>query len=399
MKQVLAVSLRLALPVFALLALSSASLFAAEPAGPYRLQPGDEIAVGVSPQKGFDAAGILLPDGFIYLKNVGKLKAAGLTIDELTELVRKALEVDLVEPRVIVSLVKTAPPPNEKPVRQGQITVVGAVAKTGPMALEQGLRVRKAIDLAGGVLKDADLKAIVIFHADLTRTIVDLSTDERIGDPRHNRTLQDGDSVEVRLLPARVDRPVRIGGAVINPGLYELKPGMTLEDLIVTAGKLNSLADIERIDFRREGMLPERVNLVERQKLGLGGKLTLQPGDEFFVPEQRDRLILIGAVPRPGPQALKPGTRLVDFFLHGGPELAGALNTATAELEQVELIRPGQVSRKLNLRQALKQMGHRDNIELSAGDVLFLPPKKAARRGPLEYLSQLGPLGFLFGLL
>ncbi len=384
--------------------LATVPAFAAEQAAPdakapipaYRLCAGDEVAVAVAPQKGFDSGGIVLPDGSLYLRNVGKVRAAGMTIDELTAHILKVLDADLVDPRVTVSLVKTAPTVE---VKAGQVTLVGAVAKSGPLALEPGLRVRKALDLAGGTLKDADLKNVVILHPDLTRTVVDLSTDQRVSDPAHNRTLKDGDSIEVKFLAVVVARPVRIAGQVLNPGQYDLKAGMTVEDLVITAGKLSSLADVEKVELRRTGEAPRQINLVERQKLGLAGKVTLSEGDEIFIPEQRDRVILIGAVPRPGPHAIKPGTSLARFFLDGSPELAAALNPAVVDLGDVQLIRPGQKPVKINLARALKKPEDRDNVALQAGDVLFLPPRKTPRRDPLDYLAGgFGPLGLLFGL-
>src|SRR5579864_6061948 len=53
--------------------------------GPYRFHAGDEIEVSVNPQKEYDCSGIILPDGMLYLKNIGGIKAQGLTIPELAE--------------------------------------------------------------------------------------------------------------------------------------------------------------------------------------------------------------------------------------------------------------------------------------------------------------------------
>lgn len=370
------------------------------PKGPYRLQPGDEIAVAVTPQKGFDTGGVILPDGALYLKNIGKIEAAGLTIEALTERIRKVLDQELVEPNVTVSLVRMAPPPAPRPmVKPGKVTVVGGVARTGPIDLEEGLRVRKALDLAGGTVKEADLTRVVILHRDLTQTIVDLSTLERVSDPAHNRLLQDGDSIEVRLLPAASMRLVRIAGQVANPNQYELKPGMTLEDLILAAGKLTTLADLERIELRRANGKRETIHLPDRLKQGLNGKVLLDAGDEVFIPELGDRVILLGVVPRPGPTGLKPGIRVRDFFLAGSPEVSMALNPAVVDLDDVELLRPGQPSRKLDLKAVLKRADHKDNLALQSGDVLFLPPREFRnRRSVLDYAAQLGPLSFLFGL-
>ncbi len=366
----------------------------------YRLQPGDEVSIAVLPRKEFDCAGLILPDGMLYLPNIGGLKAAGMTIPELAGAVRKVLEEELVEPRVTVALARMAPPPAEKPARPGTITLIGAVPRTGPLPLEMGLRVRRALDLAGGTDPDADLTQIVILHADLTRTLVDLSTDERVSNPAHNRLLQDGDSIEIRRKPVvrKEASRVRISGEVQTPGPYDLRDGMTLEDLIIAAGKLRPLADVERVELHRPGKPVTFFNLEALRKQGPAGKVLLQSGDEVYVHEQASRIALIGAVQNPGPRALKPGLKLRELMVGGAADIVSAANPAVVDLGAVQLLRGGKPALKLNLREVLRKPEHRDNIALESGDVLFFPPRKGLRRNPLDYVGQLGSLGFLFGL-
>jgi protein involved in polysaccharide export with SLBB domain len=373
---------------------------AAAPKGAYRLQAGDEIAVAVSPQKGYDGAGIVLPDGVVYLRKVGKLRAVGLTLDELQEAIRKVLNEELVDPEVLVTLTKMAPPPPEpsrEPIKIGKIAVVGGVVKTGPLDLEEGLRVRRALDLAGGTVKEADLANILIIHKDLTRSIVDLSNEERVSDPAHNRVLKDGDSIEVKLVPVVEKRTpmVRIRGQVITPGQYELKAGMTLEDLIIAAGRLTTLADVEAVQLQPAGGAVRTVNLFTLQEQGLNGKIFLKEGDEVFVPQAENRVLVVGAVDKPGPRSFKPGQKLRDFLLLSQQD-ATAFNPANINLPGAEIIRRGDKAvTKVNLREVLKTETHKDNLELQNGDVLFLPPKRGPRK---SILDTLGPVGWMFGL-
>lgn len=366
----------------------------------YRLRPGDEVSISVLPRKEFDCAGLILPDGMLYLPNIGGLKAGGLTIPALADAVRLVLEEELVAPRVTVALARMAPPPAARPAKPGTVTLVGAVPRTGPLPLEEGLRLRRALDLAGGTDPQADLTQIVILHADLTRTVVDLSTDALVSNPAHNRLLKDGDSVEVRRKPAvRKETPrVRISGEVQTPGPYDLQDGMTLEDLIIAAGKLRPLADVEQVELHRSGKPVAFFNLEALRKQGPSGKVLLQPGDEVYVHEQSSRIALIGAVQNPGPRALKPGLKLRELLVEGEADIVSAANPAVVDLGGVQLLRGGKPAVKLNLREVLRKPEHRDNIALQSGDVLFFPPRKGLRRNPLDYAGQLGSLGFLFGL-
>jgi len=376
---------------------------AAAPEGPYKLRPGDEIEVSVVPQKEFDCGGILLPDGMLYLKGIGGLKAGGLTISDLRKEIVKLLDSELVDPRITVAVVRMAPKEEEKAPKIGRITVVGAVQRAQTVELEEGLRVRKALDLAGGVEKDADLTKIIILHPDLTQTKVDLSTNERLSDPAHNRLLKDGDSVEVPAKEKAADivGSVRIRGQVLNPGSYELKTGMTVEDLIVLAGKLKPLANIQQVSVQRKDKPAQTVDLVALSKKAEGGDVLLEPGDAVFIPEHENTVLVIGAVQNPGYRPFKPGQKILDFLV-GGPdsESAAALNPAIVDLTKVEITRKGQAAPlKVNLADVRKKPDHKDNLTLESGDMVFMPPRteKTQKKGVLDYIQQISPLGFLFG--
>jgi polysaccharide export outer membrane protein len=429
----------------------------------YKLQPGDEIAVSVTPRKEFDCEAILSPDGMLYLKSIGTLKAAGLTVPELTEQIRAVLAKQLRKPRVTVTLLKIAPPPlvvlpkvtvggavakpgpldleeglrvrkalelaggpnkdadlsnitivhkdltktvvdlstvervtnaaHNRLLQPGDsvdvpsllkksVTVGGAVAKPGPIDLESGLRVKKLIDLAGGVGKDADLSRVTIVHGDLTRTVVDLSTAERVSDPAHNLLLADGDSVEVPLLFK--SGTVSIDGAVQNPSTVDLKPGMALEDLILAAGKLTTLADVEHVQLRRAGQPVRTINLMEEQKQGVG-RVLLEPGDSVHVSEQNNRVLLLGALDKPGFRPFEPGTKLRDFLTDGSLDSANALDGSKVDLKNVQIIRKGQPTVKVNVNQVLKNEKDKGNVALQSGDVLFLPARDTTvKASPLE---------------
>lgn len=368
----------------------------------YRLRPGDEISVSVLPQKEYDCSGVILPDGRVYLRTVGALVVEGLTVPALEELIRKKLEEELVEPVVRVALVRLAPPPEARMTVEpppGKITLVGAVGRTGILQLEPGLRLRKALDLAGGASRDADLTRVSIIHPDLTRTIVDISTPERVSDPRHNVLLKDGDSVEVPLLPpapVQVANPVRIAGEVANPGQFELKQGMTLEDLIIAAGRLTVVADLSNVELRRETG-PITINLLDQREQGLNGKILLQPGDEVYVPAAKDTVLLIGSVQNPGSRPLKPGITIRDFFL--SPEQAAAVAPANQNLDATRVIRRGAKEPiRVDLDDVLKKPKRKDNVTLQPGDVIFIPPRDNRRNNLLDTMWRLLPTGFLFSL-
>jgi protein involved in polysaccharide export with SLBB domain len=384
--------------------------------GPYRLQPGDQISVAVTPQKGFDTDGLVLPDGMIYLDNVGPIQAAGLTIDELTAKVKKALEEELLDPRVTVVLTDLAPEPPEKPElpeKERLVTVVGAVKGGGQIVLEEGLRLRKAIDLAGGPSEDADLTQVSVIHDDLTRSVYDLSRPETVADPKLNIPLREDDSVDVPHLRRANEIVGRasIIGQVEKPGLYDIRRGMTLVELVVDAGKLTPLADVEKVVLRRGGKTSP-VNFSEQIAKGLDSQMVVEAGDEVFVPEAKSQIIVIGGVAEPGPRPIKPGQTLRDFLTQGD---AGTLQTEPlkgtgiqildpekVDLKSCMLIRRGQKALKLNLENVVAKGAEKENVQLASGDILYLTPRFQTSRTRLpfySYVTGLQGLQSIFNLL
>jgi polysaccharide export outer membrane protein len=58
---------------------------------PYRLNPGDQIQILVEDEPDLSGEVTVGPDGFIRLRLVGSIQAAGLTVDELAAQIEKAL--------------------------------------------------------------------------------------------------------------------------------------------------------------------------------------------------------------------------------------------------------------------------------------------------------------------
>jgi protein involved in polysaccharide export with SLBB domain len=208
--------------------------------------------------------------------------------------------------------------------------------------------------------------------------------------------------VEVPSLPpavAVVANPVRVTGQVASPGQFELKQGMTVEDLLITAGRPTPLADLAHLEFRRAGQEPKTINLFEQREKGLNGNMKLEPGDELYIPEVKDTLLLIGAVTAPGARPVKDGTTIREFFL--APEQAASINPSSQNLDEVRVIRQGlKEPMKVDVDGVLKKPNRKDNITLRVGDVIFISPRDAQQnRGILGGLGGLLPAGWLFNFL
>src|SRR5438445_8509242 len=128
--------------------------FVAQPGGAaagYRFAPGDTIDVTVAPQRDFDRTLTIQPDGKISYPVAGQLKAAGSTVEQLTEKLRQGLTRDLVKPHVTVTLKQI----NNQAVPR--ISLLGAVRNPGVFPSKDWTTVAVIVAAGGGPLPLANV--------------------------------------------------------------------------------------------------------------------------------------------------------------------------------------------------------------------------------------------------
>lgn len=448
------------------------------PDAAYRVQPGDEVTVEVSPRIEYGSVGTVQPDGQLRLKSVQAFKAAGMTLEEIKVIITKDLGVILRSPAIDVRLTRLGNPPVK---RIEKVTITGSVNRPGIIELEPGLRLRKAIDLAGGYALDADLVHVHLIRPDLSRIIVDLSAPQALTDVRKNLELQDGDSIEVLSLKkvyfitgavaksgvvefqdeVHLDRAVQlaqategadlsrvavkgkdnnqefydlkslrsedllnpkrnpvlrdgdtivldleyepgfvtIAGAVDKPATYPVRGRMTIQDLILAAGKLQIMANIEAITLEREGKI-ETINLVEEHEQGRLSELVLLPGDRVVIPRYKETVRLVAPVQNPGERPLRKPMTVLEFLMQGQGDSSALLNSSLVDLKSIEVLRVGQEKKiKFDLKKAIVNPKDKANIMLADGDTLWIEAKEAKSNrmgGLLNALPWVGTLAQLF---
>ncbi|MCS7254753.1 MAG: SLBB domain-containing protein [Armatimonadota bacterium] len=146
----------------------------------------------------------------------------------------------------------------QEPERQDQfVTISGAVQRPGIYPLTEGMSIKDLIYLAGGLLPNAHKVAEIgrpmgekgteILYVDLEKLL-----DE--GDESHNMRLQNNDRINIKLVKeyVRTVRTVKITGEVKYPGVYAIRRGETLYQLIQRAGGLTEVAFPDGVIFRRQ---------------------------------------------------------------------------------------------------------------------------------------------------
>ncbi|HEY8486508.1 MAG TPA: polysaccharide biosynthesis/export family protein, partial [Limnochordales bacterium] len=199
--------------------------------GPYRLGPGDVLAIGVWGYPDLTSVVEVRPDGYVAFPLVGEVLAEGLTPGELAAVLGEGLRQYVREPRVTVSL---------QQMRSIQASILGAVRNPGTYPMRYDARVSDLVGRAGGLLDEADPKGAVLTRTrpDGSLTTMRLDLEAILQGASPPPSLAAGDVVYVP--PAR---PAVVLGAVNSPGQFRVRSGMRVLELLAAAGGLQRRAD------------------------------------------------------------------------------------------------------------------------------------------------------------
>lgn len=358
----------------------------------YILAPGDVIEISLSSHTGYDRTMPIQPDGRLHYPMAGEILAAGLTLAQLGKQLEEALNVELIDPRVTVSLKES------RRDQTRQVTLLGAVRSPGVYALKTRGSLAELLATAGGPLPGADLERITVSGLDRSRVrTVDFSRVAQTGRVEDDVPLEAGDLV---IVPTGVAPTitVQVAGQVARPGSFEIPRESRAMEAITQAGGPTPQADLSRLRLTREGRT-EILNLEPAAAEGATGSsanLPLQAGDSILVPEHESRVYLLGSVASPGTYPLRGEDRLFDVITRAGGPGTGADLGKCLLIRRDEQNQP--VARKLDLKPMLTKGDMKLNLSLQPGDVVLIPSKNP--RHPSRGLTGLlAPFTTLFGLL
>jgi polysaccharide biosynthesis/export protein len=228
-----------AIGLAALLVVAGLTCDPASAAG-HRLVPADTVQIHVVNQADLDTQARVEQDGTITFPYVGRLRVAGLTEDQVANIVKTALEkADVVkQPQVLVSLLNFG----------AQISVEGAVATPGILPIDRPTTLTQVLARAGG-LRDTAGNVITlrrpsgrgqqVFHYDLK----DLMTGKINGSAI---IVQNNDEVYVDTTPVYF-----LYGYVARAGQYPLARTLSVQQALAAGGGISELGSEWRIKIRR----------------------------------------------------------------------------------------------------------------------------------------------------
>ena len=284
------------------------------------------------------------------------------------------------------------------------ISVDGAVRRPAIYELKGEKTVAEAVDIAGGLLPDADMKL-----GQLERIFPSRSREMRNIDltTASGRSMEvaNGDTIRIPLIRPTLENSVVLSGYVFRPGQFEYHPGMRLSDVLGSFDELRPNADQGYIMIRREIPPDERVEVLSadlRRALAARGSDAdpeLRPRDRIFVfdlssdrerilapiirelqlqasPEKPEQVVSIdGRVKAPGHYPLEPSMHVSDLIRAGG-SLEDSAFRGQAEITRYE-VRDGD-ARKTELISvdlaAVRRGDAGSDVLLRPYDVLVIKP-------------------------
>jgi len=284
------------------------------------------------------------------------------------------------------------------------MAVDGAVRRPAIYELKGEKTVGQAIEIAGGLLSDADEKLGQLERI-LPSRLHEMRNIDLTKPAGRGMEIADGDKLRIPAIRPTLENSVVLTGFVFRPGQFEYHPGLRLTDILTSFDELRPNADQRYIMIRREVPPNETVQVLSadlQRALAARGSAAdpeLRPRDKIYVfdlstdrerilgpvirqlqlqatPEQPEQVVSIdGRVKAPGHYPLEPAMHVSDLIRAGG-SLEDAAFRGEAEITRYE-VTPGD-ARKTELiavdLAAIRRGDAGADLLLKPYDVLIIKP-------------------------
>jgi len=264
--------------------------------------------------------------------------------------------------------------------KKNMVAVVGEVEVPGVYEMEDGARLLDAIAAGEGLTDRSNRGEAIVLRATQKNNTVDLAAALAKPGTDANTLLRAGDTVIIK----EARNEVAVLGAVELPGAFYAATGLTAAQAIALAGGAAHNADLANVKLLRRGEDPQMLDLqplVERTReidleefAAAGDDVVLMFGDTLVVPERLERVIVLGAVGRPGTYPIRPGDRVTDAVATAGGYKPGQVKAYRLMLmrrhgEQVKIF-------KIDMPKILHGADQSQNYLLEDGDIIVMHGRK-----------------------
>ncbi|MDR9410434.1 MAG: SLBB domain-containing protein [Balneolaceae bacterium] len=278
----------------------------------YVFGSGDQIEIEVWGAAEAEYVLEVTPAGNINIPNIGPINIGGMVYPEARAKILRNLQqiysgINLSNP----SQGNTFADVTLGDVRSINVSVIGEVRQPGSYTISSLATIFNLLYAAGGPNRSGSWREIQVIRGDSIAHTFDLYDLLVYGNQKDNIRLRDQDVIKV---PPYINR-IELTGEVKRPGLFELKDGETLADLITFSGGFSANAYKDRIVVDRKTSIQRSVSDVNWPE---GGDFVLQNGDEIeigtIVDRYTNRVTIEGAVYKPGEYELTDGLTLSELI-------------------------------------------------------------------------------------
>lgn len=278
----------------------------------YRINPGDELRLGLS---GSVQAALRLKvdaDGRIFIPHVGAVTVAGLRYADLQATIAREVSRRYLGFTLEVTVAR---------LRGLTIYVTGHARRPGAYTVSSLSTLVNAVLAAGGPAPGGSFRRIALRRGGALVSDFDLYDLLLRGDTRGDAALQNGDVITI----APAGDQVAVIGSVNTEAVFEIAPDETVTDAVRYAGGVSTIADATRLlvldaldragGWRQLGAAEAATRTARR---GDVIRVLSDAGIARPIGTQPVLVTLAGEVARPGRYYVAPGTRLADVVAQAG---------------------------------------------------------------------------------
>jgi protein involved in polysaccharide export with SLBB domain len=269
----------------------------------YVIGPDDELLLNIYGMNMSQQTLKVSPDGTVNVKYAGVVNVSGLTIEGATSVLKSRLAkyypaLNSGQTKLQLALGN---------IRSIRVILIGAINRPGTYTLPSLANLFNALYVSGGPAENGSLRNIELIRDNKVVQVADLYDFLVRGDLSANVRLEDNDVIRVPFATTMIT----LNGQLNRPGIFELHDNESLKDAITYAGGFKSKAFKGRITGNRYSDFDKRVVDVSGDSLQF---FKPKNGDEYFVDSvvnrYQNRVIISGAVFKPGPYAIENGMTL-----------------------------------------------------------------------------------------
>ena len=270
----------------------------------YILDFGDTLEIQLIGQEDFTEELQIKRDGSINMPDIGKLKIAGLSLQDATSLIEAKVSSSFIGTEVFVSLTS---------IRDVNVLVSGNAYNPGIYTISGNSNMLHAIGVAGGINKYGSYRSINLIRNQEIIETLDMYDVLITGAYGSKNKLQSGDIIFVE----PVKNLVAIDGAIKRPAIYELEDGQRLYDAIGYANGVDIRADMSNIFLER--ILDGKVKPIKILDVEEFKSIYAEDGDKIFIRNHSYRTVeILGSVLKPGRYLMSEGESIEDLLNKAG---------------------------------------------------------------------------------